>query len=420
MRRDSRVIARPALGSLFLVLLVAGTPALTAETEASRARDTVLIPIEAKLPAVAAARGADPVHVRISIYEAKDATDPLWFEEQFVTPDESGACTLSVGATVENGVPAELFTSGRARWIGVAADGEAEGPRTMIVTVPYAAKARDAQTIAGHTVAEIVRSKEFKEALRSVLTDGLDPQQLLFAPAAPASPAPVRLRPQTNGDPGTPAGLFEHMMATGATTGVLGRAVSTTSGNVQDGVTGVRGEIGLTSAGAWSSGVRGINSSTTSLGVGVIGYQAGSGYGVYGETLSGFGVFGLTRGETSAAAGVLAKYGGTGTGTALVIDNGMVKVAGTNRFAFTHTVTSGNSIAGSGGTVATLMSHPFCNGDPSAFLIATPVIGDTTFAGPVGVVYLASYNAWALWSLDATVHMPLGAKFNVLVIKTVP
>jgi hypothetical protein len=47
------------------------------------------------------------------------------------------------------GLPVDLFTSGEARWLGVSAGKLPEQPRTLLVSVPYALKANDAELLGG-------------------------------------------------------------------------------------------------------------------------------------------------------------------------------------------------------------------------------------------------------------------------------
>src|SRR6202050_5201877 len=54
-----------------------------------------------------------------------------------------------LGSTTSQGLPADLFASGEARWLGVQAQGQTEQPRTLLMSVPYALKALDAETVGG-------------------------------------------------------------------------------------------------------------------------------------------------------------------------------------------------------------------------------------------------------------------------------
>src|SRR4029077_11354811 len=49
------------------------------------------------------------------------------------------------------GLPLELFTTGEPRWLGLQANlpKEVEQPRVLLVSVPYALKAADAETLSG-------------------------------------------------------------------------------------------------------------------------------------------------------------------------------------------------------------------------------------------------------------------------------
>src|SRR3954463_13785865 len=54
-----------------------------------------------------------------AIYDAENALAPLWLETQSVTADESGHYSVLLGSTQADGLPAGIFASGEARWIGV-------------------------------------------------------------------------------------------------------------------------------------------------------------------------------------------------------------------------------------------------------------------------------------------------------------
>ena len=47
------------------------------------------------------------------------------------------------------GCPTDLFASGEARWLGIQAAGQAESPRILLVGVPYALEAGDADAVGG-------------------------------------------------------------------------------------------------------------------------------------------------------------------------------------------------------------------------------------------------------------------------------
>lgn len=90
-----------------------------------------------------------PLSVTFGIYQASGGGDALWTEMQQVTPDAQGRYTVLLGLA-SGGVPLELFQGGTARWLGAQADGQSPQPRSLLaVSVPYALKAGDANTIGG-------------------------------------------------------------------------------------------------------------------------------------------------------------------------------------------------------------------------------------------------------------------------------
>src|SRR5438034_11273258 len=90
------------------------------------------------------------VDVTFSLYGTEAGGSPLWFETQSVQADELGRYTALLGAMHSEGLPMDLFTSGEVRWLGIQVGLEAEQqPRALLVSVPYALKAGDAETLGG-------------------------------------------------------------------------------------------------------------------------------------------------------------------------------------------------------------------------------------------------------------------------------
>ncbi|MGB6676336.1 MAG: hypothetical protein WBE44_06580, partial [Terriglobales bacterium] len=92
---------------------------------------------------------AGTVGVTFALYKESQGGSALWVETQNLTLDKAGHYTAMLGSTTSQGLPADIFASGEARWLGVQAQGEAEQPRTVLMSVPYALKALDAETIGG-------------------------------------------------------------------------------------------------------------------------------------------------------------------------------------------------------------------------------------------------------------------------------
>ena len=94
---------------------------------------------------------ATAIRLTFSLYELQEGGSPLWSESQKVQLDDQGRYTVLLGATQAEGLPLDLFTSGKALWLGVQPQlpGAVEGPRVLLVAVPYALKAFDADTLGG-------------------------------------------------------------------------------------------------------------------------------------------------------------------------------------------------------------------------------------------------------------------------------
>ena len=98
-------------------------------------------------------KNQSPIVARVifSLYELQGGGSPLWSESQKVQLDEQGRYTVLLGATQPEGLPLDLFTSGKALWLGVQPQlpGAVEQPRVLLVAVPYALKASDSDTLGG-------------------------------------------------------------------------------------------------------------------------------------------------------------------------------------------------------------------------------------------------------------------------------
>jgi hypothetical protein len=89
------------------------------------------------------------VGITFALYAERSGGAPLWLETQNVQADSNGHYSVLLGATKPQGLPAELFASELARWVGVQVSGQAEQPRVLLVSAPYALKAGDAETLGG-------------------------------------------------------------------------------------------------------------------------------------------------------------------------------------------------------------------------------------------------------------------------------
>jgi trimeric autotransporter adhesin len=83
------------------------------------------------------------------IYREQTGGSPLWLETQNIQADTRGNYIVQLGTTKPEGLPLDVFTSGEARWLGVRINGGEEQARVLLLSVPYALKAADAETVGG-------------------------------------------------------------------------------------------------------------------------------------------------------------------------------------------------------------------------------------------------------------------------------
>jgi hypothetical protein len=158
---------RIALSFLFLFALFASAVRAQAPASASQ-RELSPVPAAAaaEVPRLIKLSGtllddqgrpmAGPVGVTFALYAQQSGGAALWMETQNVKPDENGNYTVVLGANSTEGVPAELFVSGEARWLGIQVGQQPEHERTLLVSVPYALKAADAETLGGQPLSSFV------------------------------------------------------------------------------------------------------------------------------------------------------------------------------------------------------------------------------------------------------------------------
>jgi hypothetical protein len=93
--------------------------------------------------------GPGVVGVMFALYSEQQAGPALWQEAQNVTVDVNGDYSVLLGANTIDGLPTALFDADGPHWLGVQVSGQQELPRLLLVSVPYALKAKDADTLGG-------------------------------------------------------------------------------------------------------------------------------------------------------------------------------------------------------------------------------------------------------------------------------
>ena len=135
--------------TVWLVLIVLGVGSTSAQTPRV-VRFSGMLRDGAGEPRTGAAS------LTFTIYAEAEGGTPLWSETQAVTLDADGRYAVTLGGTIPEGLPLELFAQGDARWLGVAVDGQTELTRVSLVSVPYALKAADADTVGGKPLSAFV------------------------------------------------------------------------------------------------------------------------------------------------------------------------------------------------------------------------------------------------------------------------
>ena len=139
---------------LFTLCMVALFTALESQTQTqAQTTNATIVPRLVRYGGVARDLNGKPlsgvVGVTFALYAEQAGGAALWMETQNVQADAGGHYTVLLGSTKAEGLPAELFASGQARWIGVQVEQEGEQARTLLVSAPYALKAGDAETLGG-------------------------------------------------------------------------------------------------------------------------------------------------------------------------------------------------------------------------------------------------------------------------------
>jgi hypothetical protein len=106
------------------------------------------------------------VGITFALYAEETGGAALWMETQNVKADAAGRYNVSPDA--EKALPADLFASGEARWLGVRVAQQAEQPRLLLASVAYALKAADAETIGGLPASAFLRASSDRGEVGSV------------------------------------------------------------------------------------------------------------------------------------------------------------------------------------------------------------------------------------------------------------
>jgi trimeric autotransporter adhesin len=247
-----------------------------------------------------------------SLYQEQESGRPLWVETQTLELDEQGRYTVLLGATQPEGMPLDLFSSGKARWLGVTPQLSAVGeqPRVLLVGVPYALKAADADTLGGKPASAFVTT----DGQTSASQVGTTASTGRTGPTASAMPAPG-----AHGDAALSSTnqSLASVGGRGTTNYIPIWTSSTTLGNSAFFQTGGKVGLGTTAPGAKLEAVGGmgigLRGSTTGINGGAVVGNAtassGGTTGVRGDSAStrGAGVVGNASATSGSTIGVLGE-----------------------------------------------------------------------------------------------------------------
>ena len=152
---DPRIVIISMSGLLQAVaLLLCLANCLSAQAPLEKPTPTAgprLVRFAGSVPTPPGAQATGAVGAIFGVYKDEQGGSPLWTEAQNLEPAADGKYSVLLGATSNEGLPSEIFAAGESRWLQVEFQlpGQTAQPRVLLVSVPYALKAADAETLGG-------------------------------------------------------------------------------------------------------------------------------------------------------------------------------------------------------------------------------------------------------------------------------
>jgi trimeric autotransporter adhesin len=107
--------------------------------------------------------------VTFSLYPDQQSATALWTETQVVQVTGE-KYSVMLGSTSASGLPQEIFAADQAHWLGVQVNGAEK--RYLLVSVPYAMKAVEAERLGGLLPSDFVTVQQLQSALQSAAAPG--------------------------------------------------------------------------------------------------------------------------------------------------------------------------------------------------------------------------------------------------------
>ena len=185
MKTSIATLALIAAGGLSVAapLALAQTPAVVLHGPAPEAASApTSVPSLIKFSGTALADDGKPLgspsSMNFLIFSDQEGGEPLFTESQDVPVDGTGRYSVELGATLPNGIPAEVFSNGQARWLEIQIAGQNPQPRVLLISVPYALKAGDASTLGGLPASAFALAGSIRStaaAVPALVTNGTTP-----------------------------------------------------------------------------------------------------------------------------------------------------------------------------------------------------------------------------------------------------
>jgi hypothetical protein len=172
------------------------------------------------------------VGITFSVYSQATGGSPLWQETQNVPLDTQGRYAVLLGITKVEGLPVEVFSSPEPRWLGVWPqwEGEQEHSRVILVSVPYALKAADTETLQGLPASAFLRATS--SPTKPGGTVAASPGPVANVVIAAASSASSNSAKTSDSPVTTPGGTVNTMPKFGSLTSIINSQISDSNGVV--------------------------------------------------------------------------------------------------------------------------------------------------------------------------------------------
>ena len=301
---------RTAVVSACTILLLAST---CVAQQASAAVPNLIRYSGSLKDAQGAALASSAAGVTFAIYKQQEGGAAVWIETQNVTTDPNGNYSVLLGSTTATGLPSDLFSEQEPRWLGVQVQGQAEQPRVLMASVPYALRAGEAERLAGHSISDFVTTGNLQTAVQQQLQ-----QQGSTASGSNSAGKTVQNsgthNPSRPTDPATNFVDSTNDQVVGVTQNGTGKGISV--------VAAMNNAVVGTSTATTGSAAGILATSSAPNGYGIIATETATGgtgnsYGIYGAaaSTSGVGLSGVASATTGLTTGVVAaSYSSSGVG----------------------------------------------------------------------------------------------------------